>query len=154
MIVHCCVCQESCKRSEEGEREELITIRGILPDKQAAAVCFRAAFVKRVANAAKKGREKSLLLSAAFCPINEPPRLVFELGLCQEVQTQRRGRENESSLYLLSPSPVLNGTFGFCWVCEERSNPGEEEESICVVITNTPAEISGTDADFDAGPVN
>ena len=57
----CLLLRLSLKRSEEGEREELITNRGLAT-------------------------------------------VVFMLGLCQEVQTQRRGRENERFLTLSSRS--------------------------------------------------
>ena len=80
----CLLLRLSLKRSEEGEREELITNRGLAT-------------------------------------------VVFMLGLCQEVQTQRRGRENERFLPL-SPRPKSGGTLSFYWVCEESPNPGEEEE--------------------------
>jgi hypothetical protein len=85
----------SSKRSEEGEREELITNRGLAT-------------------------------------------VVFMLGLCQEVQTQRRGRENERFLPL-SSRPKQGETLGFYWVCEESPNPGEEEEeSTCVSLSSSP----------------
>ena len=81
--------------------------------------------------------------------------VVFMLGLCQEVQTQRRGRENERFLPL-SPRTESGGTLSFYWVCEESPNPGEEEEesTLRVVIVITPAVKDGVDADFAAGPVN
>ena len=76
------------------------------------------------------------------------------LGLCQEVQTQRRGRENERFLTLSSRTKAER--LVSIWVCEESPNPGEEEEesTLRVVIVITPAVKDGVDADFAAGPVN
>jgi hypothetical protein len=87
MLTRCCVCQEISNAAKKGRE------RRAYYQSRLSRVCICAAFVSRVQTQRRRGEREELITNRGRATI------VFELGLCQEVQTQRRGRERMSDSY-------------------------------------------------------